>query len=97
MRKKKNDETLQQVFERMFSDPRVRDKYRQAMLSSVWKSEMGDFISSRTTSLQYAAGVVTITVSSSPLKHEILQSKAQIIYRLNKKAGHDIVRDLKVF
>ncbi len=93
MRKKKNDKPIQDVLKEFVSNnKKVHQGLAQEKLRFFWKKRYGSVIDSYTEKLEYHHHVVTVHMTSSALKQELLMSSNKILKTL-REAFPDIIID----
>ena len=62
--------------------------------SALWPQIVGDGINRYTIRRYVKDGVMTVHLSSAPLKAELMLQRAVLIARINEALGRDIIRDI---
>ncbi len=64
-----------------------------ALISS-WEEVTGKAIASRTKKLYIRDGILYVHLSSSVVRNELLMLRQELMKKLNRKAGSEIIRDI---
>mgnify|MGYP000070414256 CR=1 FL=1 len=92
---KHNDRNIKEVLNEMIhSNKRINRGYDSVRLKEAWKSEMGEMISGYTEKLNFYQGVLTVNLSSAPLRNELSMSKPKVIQVLNEACKEDLIKDI---
>lgn len=75
----------------------IHDKYQQVHLKNIWKSTLGKTIDQYTSDIRLYKGVLTVVVTSAPLRQELLYSKEKLRLLLNQALDGEIIKELKIF
>lgn len=93
----KNEQTLKEVLMQLVSTPQLRDKYLLVSIRDAWKSCFGPTIQQYTTDLKFRDGVLTVLISSAPLRYELSMSKDKIIRIMNETLKEDHVKVVHIY
>ena len=92
---KHNDRNIKEVLQEMIGTNRkINHGYDSVTVQNAWKSEMGEMICRYTEKLKYKDGILTVYLSSAPLRKELSMSKSKVISLLNEAYKADIVTDI---
>ncbi len=91
-----NESSLKDLLSQFVNSKPIHDKYQQVQLKNVWKETLGATINHYTTDVRLYKGILTIVVSSAPLRQELLYSKVKIIDLLNQALGDKVVKDVRI-
>ncbi len=64
--------------------------------NAVWKKTVGPYILRNTEVRRFQKGIAWIRTPSPTWRFELTQMKHQLIDRLNREAGHPLVKDLRI-
>ncbi|MGF1532676.1 MAG: DUF721 domain-containing protein [Bernardetiaceae bacterium] len=85
---------LRAVITHLLESYRLENQYRAARIKDAWKQEMGGFVVERTQEITFRDGRLCVTLSSPALRQEILLAKSDVIQRLNRYVGADLIAEL---
>lgn len=91
-----NEETLKEVIEQLLDTYKLRDKLNQVKLLRSWETIMGDAIAKRTEKMYLKDDVLTIYLTSAPLKEELSYGKEKIKKLLNKELAGEFIREVVI-
>ncbi len=94
MIRKSNEESLKEVIEQLLDTYKLRDKLNTVKLHKAWEEMMGESISKRTDKLIFKDDILTIYLSSAPLKEELNYGREQIKSMLNEQLGGDFIKEV---
>ena len=75
---------------------RLAKGYQQYTVENVWREIFGAVISKYTSSVRYKDGVLTVRITSAPLKQEIMATKDSVIERMNNNLKYKKISKLVV-
>ena len=92
---KHNDRNIREVLGDMIEgNKKLQKGYSTVRIREAWKKEMGEIIYSYTQKLYYKDGVLTVNLTSAPLRNELSMSKDKVIDLLNKACGEPIIKSV---
>ena len=94
--RKSNESSLGEAINHLIDHFRLRDRLNEVRLKEAWGSRMGNAISNRTTDLKIKNEVLFISVSSAPLREELLFRKEQIREMMNKELEGEFIKDVVI-
>lgn len=92
-----NSEPIAETLRKLFQKFGLEDKIQSASISSVWKDTMGEFIYKRTKKVWLLKNVLHISLTSAPLKKEMLINQKNVIQMVNEKMGSSVITELKIY
>ncbi len=95
-KRKTNEETLGDAIDRLLKTYRLDGKMLELSVIESWSELMGKAISNRTTHIFMKNGKLTVKLSSSVLRNELMLSREKIIAMINSKVGHEVVKELEL-
>jgi len=60
----------------------------------LWAQTVGDFIAQQTTKIVAKQGVLYVTIPHAVLRFEILNSRSQIITKINQALGCEVIKGI---
>ena len=91
-----NDQPIGSVLRQVVRELSLGPKLAQSELRALWERELGPVINRHTTEVSFRAGTLYVHVNSSPLRHELMLNRAQLVQRLNDKLSDPVVQELVV-
>jgi hypothetical protein len=92
--KRKNQETLGEVIDRMLDVYRLRSGLTQISIQSEWKTIAGPAIASRTDEVLLRGSKLIIKLSSPALRQELHYQRDQIRSNVNEFVGSEMVKEV---
>jgi len=62
----------------------------------LWTEIVGEFIAKQTTKVSVKQGVIYVTIPNAALRFEVLNSRSQIISKINERIGQNIIKGIIV-
>ncbi|MBP5711071.1 MAG: DUF721 domain-containing protein [Bacteroidales bacterium] len=75
-------------------DHSKRSLYNERKVIDLWREEMGDFINKSTKFIDIKSGVLKVKITNAALRFELLNSRTDIMNKLNGKLGTETIKDL---
>ena len=92
---KRNDpQKVEGVMPAYFEDLGIMDKINEARLMLKWNEQMGEVIGRKTTHLEVKNRVLYVSISSAPLRGNLLLKREQLIRLLNDSVGTQVIDDI---
>ena len=92
--KKHNDQPIHEVLKNMMQSGPLKAGYYDSQVKRIWNQGFGKLLAEQTLKIFFNKGIVYITLSSSPLRNELLMGKQKLIDTFNKELGSTIVNDI---
>ena len=92
--RKPNDVTIKEAIGKMLSVYKIKGKYDEAGVVSIWPELMGTAIANRTTEIYVSNKKLFVRIESSVIKHELLMVRTGIIEKMNERAGSEVVTEI---
>ena len=90
--KRVNAQSIGSVLDHFFDqNPELADKLAEVRLLSSWKTVLGPSVSRFTDNLFIRKRTLYVRLTSSVLKSELMMCREQLILKLNKEAGRDVI------
>lgn len=74
----------------------IQDKVNEAILKLKWEEQMGEVICRKTTLLDIKNRVLYVSVSSAPLRGNLLLKREHLIQLLNDAVGTQVIDDIVI-
>ena len=91
-----NKQDVGEVLRDMVRELRLGARLTQSEIRALWQRELGPVINRHTSELRFRNGVLTVKVTSAPLRHELLFNRVQLAERLNKELTNGEIREIQV-
>jgi len=60
----------------------------------LWAQVVGDFVAKQTTKINAKNGVLTVTIPNAALRFEVMNSRSQIIAKINESIGEEVIKGI---
>lgn len=91
---KHNEITLKEALQLYLKSIRAEGKMNEPDIRMAWRKLMGQFIVSRTQSLTFKEGRLTISLSSPALRQELEMGKSKIRELLNQELENEVISEI---
>ncbi len=86
--------TIKEALEQMFSDYRISRKVDEARVVSAWTQVAGKLIARHTEKIYVKDQALYVKADNAALKHELSYHKTDLIRKLNKAVGKEVVKEM---
>lgn len=93
----KNEQTLKEVLLQVINTPQIKDKYLLLSIEDAWKKCFGPTIQEYTREIRFRSGVLTVVISSAPLRHELTLNKEKIINIMNETLQANHIEKVNIY
>ena len=91
------ESSLKDALQAFLQSKTIRAKYNEIRVRSVWEACMGKITARYTTQINLRGTVLHLTVSSAPLRQDLLLRKNEIVQLLNEKLEEIVVQSIEIF
>ncbi|KQM74750.1 RNA-binding protein [Pedobacter sp. Leaf216] len=92
--RKPNDVTVKDAISKMLDVYRLRRKFDETSILSIWPEIMGTAIANRTKQIYIHDKKLFLRIESSVIKNELVMVRQGIIQKLNEHAGSEVINDM---
>lgn len=92
--KTSNPKALGSVLNAVITELGIGQRVKQLKVLDIWPEVVGKQIAGVTSPERINAGKLVVRVSKAPWRNELLFLKKEIIAKLNKTVGEEIVKDI---
>jgi len=90
--KRINSQSIGTVLDSFFEqNPKLADKLAEVRLIDSWKTILGPSVSRFTENLFIKKRTLYVRLTSSVLKSELMMCREQLVIKLNKEAGREVI------
>ncbi len=86
--------SLQDILKDFTAQKHLKDKLLDKKLEELWKNLYHN-MAMYTTKVQLKKGVLSVWISSAPLRQELMYNKEKIIQQLNKELKEELIRQIE--
>lgn len=94
MTKNNNLIKLGDAISQIFKEEKLDEKYSIFSIRNGWESIVGKTVAKHTTQINYAQGILFVSIDSSIVRNEISYVKESIIEKINKFVGKKLIKEL---
>lgn len=94
MSRNRNLIKLGDTIKQIFKEERLDEKYSIYAIRNGWEGIVGKTVAKHTTEIQFAKGVLFITLDSAIIRNEMAFAKDSIIEKINQFTGKPFVKEL---
>lgn len=92
---KHNDRNIKEVLGDVIgNNKKLKKGYSMLRIKEAWNQEMGTMICSYTQKFYFKDGILTVYLTSAPLRNELSMSKEKVISILNKACNENIIQSI---
>lgn len=92
--RKPNDITLKQAIDKLLNHYKLRGKFDETGVVTMWPEIMGTAVANRTKQIYVHQKKLFVRIESSVVKNELLIVKSAIVDKLNEKIGSQVITDI---
>lgn len=78
----------------IFKEEKLDEKYSIFAIRNGWEGIVGHTIAKHTTQINYAQGILFVSLDSPIVRNEATYAKAEIIEKVNKFVGKRLIKEL---
>jgi hypothetical protein len=94
MAKNHNLIKLGDAISQLFKEEKLDEKYSIFAIRNGWEGIVGTLVAKHTTQINYASGIVFVSVDSPVVRNETAYMKEEIIRKVNTFVGKRLIREL---
>jgi len=91
-----NEYSLNEAITEFLEKYHLKDSYMRVQISNIWNMIMGDMIARHTRKVELNRHKLTVYVTSSTVKNELMMLKTDIIKQLNKSIGKELIKEIEI-
>lgn len=92
-----NEQKLGDLLRQFVQSKPIKDKYLLEEIKSIWNANMGTTIAQYTSEMKFRNGILTLKISSAPLRQELLYGKPKLLSLLNEDLPGDPIKDIRIY
>lgn len=92
--KRTEAQTIGQIVEHFMQQERLDTRLDELRASTLWPQVVGQGINRYTASRSVAGGVMTVHITSAPLRNELMLMRSSIIQRINDALGREVIHEI---
>lgn len=92
--RKTNDKSLKEAIEQMLNVYKIKRRYDETAIVSLWPDLVGKSVANRTKELFIRDKKLFLRIESSVIKNELVLMRSQIIKKINDDAKTELVAEI---
>ena len=92
--KRAEAETVGDIITRLLKAENLEQKFDEHRVAAMWKDVVGQGINRYTVNRSVRNGVLYVTISSAPLRNELMMNRSRLVSRINDFMGHEVIHDI---
>ena len=92
--KRTEAETVGDIITRLLKAENLEQKFDEQRVAAMWKDVVGQGINRYTVNRSVRNGVLYVTISSAPLRNELMMNLSRLVSRINDFMGHEVIHDI---
>ncbi len=94
--KRQNEQPLKEVIQQLLDTYHLKEKVNELRLVQSWETLFGKTIAKYTQKMFVSNKKLHLTITSAPLRQELMYSREKLIERINEAIEEDFVREVVV-
>ncbi len=94
MAKNHNLIKLGDAISQLFKEEKLDEKYSIFAIRNGWEGIVGTLVAKHTTQINYASGILFVSIDSPVVRNETAYMKEEIIRKVNTFVGKRLIREL---
>ena len=92
--KRTNAQSIGEIIDSFMKQENLDGKLGEQQALALWPEIVGPGINRYTTDRFVNNGVMYVTLSSAPLRNELMLSRSLLIQRINESLGHEVIKEI---
>lgn len=93
----RNEKTLKEILEQFARTKPIKNNLTEVRIKEAWKTQLGPSIQNYTSDMKFRNGILTVNLTSAPLRQELLYGQAKLIGLLNETLGEELIKEVKIY
>lgn len=85
---------LGDIIKDFLKEEKLEDELDEHRASAVWPDVVGSGINRYTISRSVSRGVMTVKLSSAPLRNELMITRSVLVARINEALGREVIKEI---
>ncbi|MGN1246477.1 MAG: DUF721 domain-containing protein [Muribaculaceae bacterium] len=87
-------ETVGEIINRLLKAENLEEKFDEQRVVALWPEIVGQGINRYTVNRYVRDGVLCVTISSAPLRNELMLNRSRLVDRINDFIGKRVIREV---
>ena len=92
--KRTHPQSVAEIISNLLRKENLEQQWDEHRVLNIWPEIVGPGINRYTVNRTISNGVLTVWLSSAPLRNELMLSRSLLAKRINQAVGKDIIRDI---
>lgn len=92
--KRTNAQSVGDIINQVLRQERLDVRLDEQRALAMWPELVGPGINRYTTARSVKDGVLTFTISSAPLRNQLMLSRSSLITRINESLGREVIKEI---
>ncbi|MCQ2291065.1 MAG: DUF721 domain-containing protein [Bacteroidales bacterium] len=92
--KRTNAQSVGDIINQVLRQERLDVRLDEQRALAMWPELVGPGINRYTTARSVKDGVLTFTISSAPLRNQLMLSRSSLITRINEALGREVIKEI---
>lgn len=92
--KRTEAQTIRQIVENFLHEEHLDARLDELRASALWPQVVGYGINRYTAARSVAGGVMTVHITSAPLRNELMLMRSSIVERINEALWREVIREI---
>lgn len=92
--KRTNAQSVGDIINQVLRQERLDVRLDEQRAMAMWPQLVGPGINRYTTARSVKDGVLTFTISSAPLRNQLMLSRSSLITRINEALGREVIKEI---
>lgn len=92
--KRTNAQSVGDIINQVLRQERLDVRLDEQRALAMWPQLVGPGINRYTTARSVKDGVLTFTISSAPLRNQLMLSRSSLIARINEALGREVIKEI---
>ena len=93
----RSEEPVKNILQELLRNSTYRTKIQEVRIRLAWKAVMGEVTLRYTDKIAFKNGVLTVTLTSAPLRQDLTFKKAAIIQALHTELGESMIKTVEIY
>lgn len=92
--KRTSAQSVGDIINQVLCQERLDVRLDEQRALAMWPTLVGQGVNRYTTDRSVKDGVLTFTISSAPLRNQLMLTRSTLIARINESLGHEVIKEI---
>jgi Dna[CI] antecedent, DciA len=93
----RSEEPVKNILQELLRNSTYRTKIQEVRIRLAWKAVMGEVTMRYTDKITFKNGVLTVTLTSAPLRQDLIFKKMGIMNALHAELGENMIKTVEIY